>query len=342
MLPVEPPRAARKPDTRAAARAVSIFDDPVAGGPALAEAVSEETGFRRAHPIADATSAASTLERIHEGLQDVPIVLRGFASHWPAVAAWDRGYVCARWGHLVVRALVGMPSYAVPFHDPEARYRRTMRLAAFWDELEARGRCYLDQNATEAFRGLEDDVCMGELLGSRPRSELNFWISRATKSGMHFDPEDNFVVMIRGHKLFAMAPPQENVRLYPFLDSIMKSRVDVERPDFGAFPLAAEVELHVAQVQAGDVLFIPIGWWHHVAAAADEPSISLNCWFGRKLPMAAFAARAFALGPSCVAQVARDFVVRGVLGRPFEPRFYCEPDGVKLYRKVRALWTGAH
>ncbi len=263
-------------------------------------------------------------------------MLRGLAAEWPAVTRWDREYFLSRWGDVRVSTALGLPSHGVPFLAPASTFRRERTVRTFWNDLEG-ARCWLDEQPFSLFAGLEDDVRMQELMSARPRLGLNLWIGRGTKSGLHFDPTDNLLVMIRGDKFAALAAPGESRRLYPFYGSIMKSRVDVEHPDFVRFPRAASAELQVAWLTAGDVLYIPGGWWHYLASPSESHHISVTCSFGRQLSLSFLASYLLRLGPAHVARVLRDFIVYGAFGRPCIARFHDVPNGLQLYRRLRTL-----
>jgi len=305
----------------------------------LADAFSTRTSFRRTRSLACETlDAASILNRIHNRQQPGPIILRGVASSWPALNRWDREYFLSRWGEAVVGAALGLPTHGVPFLEAEATLRHQLTLRAFWKEMEASGRCYIEQLPLSVLPGLDDDLRMTELVGATDRLDLNVWLGRGTRSGLHCDPRDNLITMIRGHKLVVMASSAEARRLYPFRDTIIKSQVNVERPDFARFPRAAEVEMQIGRLMPGDVLYIPAGWWHYVSSPIDDPHISVNCWFGREQSLSFFASRLLRLGPRYTARLLQDFLLGGVMGQPVVERFHSLPDGVKLYRTLRHCW----
>lgn len=321
-----------------AARPARIFDDPAAECASLVDAFAAATGFRKSRPLAcESADATSVLNRIHDRQQHGPVLLRGLAAAWPALQSWDRAYLLSRWGDAPVSVALGLPAHGVPFLVPESEFRRALTMRAFWEELEA-GRSWIDEQALSTLPGLEDDLRMAELMGSRPRLELNLWLGRGTKSGLHFDPMDNFLIMIRAHKFVALASSREAARLYPFVGSIMRSQLDVERPDFVRFPRAADVEMQVGRISPGDVLYIPAGWWHYVASPTATPHISVTCSFGRELSLPFLASRLLRLGPRHAARVIEDFLLHGVMGRPCVARFHDLPNGLQLYRKLRAVW----
>src|SRR5262249_6196834 len=110
---------------------------------------------------------------------------------------------------------------------------------------------------------------------------INLWLGGKTKSGMHFDNADNLFGQIYGRKSAMLVDPQYSKFLYQFADSPSKSAVNPEEPDFNVHPLYARCEVWNASLEPGDGLFIPYGWWHYIAA--EDISISLNCWHGDTL-----------------------------------------------------------
>lgn len=59
-----------------------------------------------------------------------------------------------------------------------------------------------------------------------------------------------------------------------------QSQVDFERPNLNKFPKFAELEGMEAVVGPGDVLYIPIYWWHHVESLMrGGTTLSINFWY---------------------------------------------------------------
>ncbi|PSN40687.1 Hypoxia-inducible factor 1-alpha inhibitor [Blattella germanica] len=58
------------------------------------------------------------------------------------------------------------------------------------------------------------------------------------------------------------------------------AEVDFERPDYTRFPKFREARGHEAVVGPGDVLYIPIYWWHHIESIMRGGyTISVNFWY---------------------------------------------------------------
>lgn len=99
----------------------------------------------------------------------------------------------------------------------------------------------------------------------------------------HYDQQHNLYLQIRGAKRFLLFDPKDFAGAYPFpvhhpLDR--KARIDLERPDLGEWPRFAALAGRgvEALVEQGDILFMPMSWFHHVHSIGRE-NISLNWWF---------------------------------------------------------------
>lgn len=74
---------------------------------------------------------------------------------------------------------------------------------------------------------------------------------------------------VTGSKRWALAPPEQEDNLY-------EGEVDVFNPDLANFPRLAQAETHEGVVNAGEVLFIPGGWWHQTINLATGFAITAN------------------------------------------------------------------
>ncbi|CAE8653992.1 unnamed protein product, partial [Polarella glacialis] len=99
----------------------------------------------------------------------------------------------------------------------------------------------------------------------------------------HYDQQHNMFLQIRGAKRFLLFDPSCTPALYPFpshhpLDR--KARLDLENPDFESFPRSRALAGRgvEALLEPGDVLFLPMSWFHHVHSIGPE-NVSLNYWF---------------------------------------------------------------
>lgn len=57
-------------------------------------------------------------------------------------------------------------------------------------------------------------------------------------------------------------------------------KVDFDRPNYTKFPKFKDARGCEAVVGPGDVLYIPIYWWHHVESLMrGGPTITVNFWY---------------------------------------------------------------
>ncbi|SDZ25593.1 Cupin-like domain-containing protein [Amycolatopsis xylanica] len=111
----------------------------------------------------------------------------------------------------------------------------------------------------------------------------NLWIShQGVFTQSHFDELENFNIALEGRKRFVLAPP--GLRGY-YPRSLLrgfgdKSRAfDFDDVDPRRFPkLAARLaERRELILEPGQMLYVPLGWWHQVESL-DEMNINLNFW----------------------------------------------------------------
>ncbi|TVY89142.1 Lysine-specific demethylase [Lachnellula willkommii] len=132
-----------------------------------------------------------------------------------------------------------------------------------------------------------------------PRLEdpmLNAWFGPAgTVSPMHTDPYHNILAQVVGRKYVRLYAPREHKKLYPRgieeggvdmsntsnvdvgLISGLDDNVDGEKAAIDEFPLFREAEYVDVILEAGDCLYIPLGWWHYVKSLSV--SFSVSFWF---------------------------------------------------------------
>ena len=125
------------------------------------------------------------------------------------------------------------------------------------------------------------------------------WISNATRAQTHNDHDHNLACVVAGHRRFILFPPEQMKNLYigP-MDHTPSGRAislaSLEEPDFERFPLLKDAleTAQVAEMEPGDVLYVPKYWWHHVQSL-DSFNVLVNYWWGNSAetlenPMTAF------------------------------------------------------
>jgi histone arginine demethylase JMJD6 len=98
---------------------------------------------------------------------------------------------------------------------------------------------------------------------------------------MHYDDPGThtFIHQIWGRKLFVLFPPTDGQYLYPGTgEKFRVSRIkDALNVDLTEFPLFAKASPHVVEIDAGETMFIPCGWWHTAKMTSFSISIGTDC-----------------------------------------------------------------
>lgn len=210
----------------------------------------------------------------HYYAHGIPLVLRGFASGWPAIERWTRAGLTERLGgEAIVVAIASDDELDVTTQ----RYRRT-RSVRFSDYLTA-----LDTPAPEnrdylvagnfAFDGplgpMLDDLSPPRAIIDRLTRRASLFLGPAgTKTRYHHDDGNALVVQIVGRKRWSLIAPTDPVLLDAIPGSC--SLFFPESPELGA-----ALQRHV-ELGPGDALFVPTGTFHHVESLSIAASISLT------------------------------------------------------------------
>jgi len=114
---------------------------------------------------------------------------------------------------------------------------------------------------------------------------VSIWIGGATTATCHFDALDNIACCVAGKRRFTLFPPDQISNLYPgplepTPGGQVISLVDFKNPDFQKFPKFKNALLtaQVAELEAGDALYIPSMWWHHVESLGPY-NVLVNYWW---------------------------------------------------------------
>jgi hypothetical protein len=109
-----------------------------------------------------------------------------------------------------------------------------------------------------------------------------FWLgSEGAQTQCHMDSYGwNVVAQLYGSKTWTLFPPSSTPFLYPtrvpYEESSIFSQVHIAKPDLLKHPLFAKAVSCQVTLHAGDTLYVPKHWWHHVHS--DSMSLSVNLW----------------------------------------------------------------
>lgn len=131
-------------------------------------------------------------------------------------------------------------------------------------------------NNSEALIGLwtDADPLPSFLDPDSAAGNMFFWMGPAgTVTPLHHDLTNNLMIQIRGRKRVKLIAPEYLPYVYNHLHC--HSRVDPENVDEERYPLFQNVHVTDVTIGPGDILFFPVGWWHHVRGL--DPTITVTC-----------------------------------------------------------------
>jgi ribosomal protein L16 Arg81 hydroxylase len=129
-------------------------------------------------------------------------------------------------------------------------------------------------NCPETQALLDEAPAFADYLDPSDRNgKVYLWFGpTGTVTPLHHDIMNILVAEVYGRKRFTFVPPEETTYIYNGLG--VYSDVDCKNPDYARHPLYQYANPISLVLGPGDVLFIPVGWWHHVEAL--DTSIMLS------------------------------------------------------------------
>ncbi|MGO9949968.1 MAG: cupin-like domain-containing protein [Steroidobacteraceae bacterium] len=236
-----------------------------------------------------------------------PVVLRGLVKDWPVVQAARRSPQALR-DYLAgfdigaqTEAFVGAPEIEGKYYynDDMKGFNFERRGMSFVEALNAIVATLDSPGAPSVYMG---SVPVNHYLpgfsvqnamallpaGAAPR----IWLGHASNVSSHYDAFENLACVVAGTRRFTLYPPDAIGHLYvgPIDNTMAGQPVSLAAsspPDDAKFPLFRNVkdQALIAELQAGDALFLPKLWWHKVEATAAFNGL-VNYWWD-----------AFSLGP---------------------------------------------
>lgn len=250
----------------------------------------------------DAPGAEQFRDEIVEPCQ--PVVLRGLAADWPAVAAGHCGpeafadYLARFATDIAVEVFFGAPEIAGKYYyggrpDGFNFERRRMRFA---DALQAMLEACAAEGGPSAYVGsAPTELCLPGFAAQNttaqlgPAVEPRIWLGTASNVSCHYDTLDNLACVAAGARRFTLYPPELIGSLYvgPIDNTMAGQPVSLAASagssrelGQGAFPLFEQVrdQALVVELGPGDALYLPKLWWHQVEATAPFNAL-VNYWW---------------------------------------------------------------
>ncbi|ESQ91332.1 transcription factor [Asticcacaulis sp. AC460] len=230
------------------------------------------------------------------------------AGDWPAVAAGRASdealvaYLKARDNGQVAGVYVGAPDinghffYGADTKSENFRYgpapipQALDRLIT--EKANARPTSVYVQSA-ELFRHMPQVRAENHLDLLPDTVEPRIWIGNRTVTRAHYDLNHNLACVVTGRRKFLLLPPDQLPNMYPgpfdrTIGGVPVAMVDPEAPDLDRYPrfAFAQASMMEVELEPGDGLYIPYGWWHQVRSLSAF-NVLVNYWWDDAPAMAA-------------------------------------------------------
>jgi len=207
-----------------------------------------------------------------------PLVIKDLAKTWPASKKWTPDFFKEQYGNKQVKV------YDESFVAAGKHYMsklKTISLREYIDSTMTSSqnlRMFL-YNIKFEIPELVDDINFPILVNGLSKNFVfMFFGCKGSVTQLHFDIDMSHVLhtSILGKKTVYVFPYDQgkNLYRYPFT---CRSYVDIERPDFEKYPGLKDAQGYKVELEPGETLYIPSGYWHHFVYNEPGYAVSLRC-----------------------------------------------------------------
>ncbi len=208
-----------------------------------------------------------------------PVVIERFIEDWPAFTKWNLDYIKAIAGDKIVPLYDDRPvNHEDGFNEPHA----TMKMADYIDLLKrepTKFRIFL-WNALKEIPQLQKDYVYPhfglKLMKGLP---MLFFGGKNSHTFMHYDIDlaNIFHFHFEGKKTCILFDQKQNKYLYKIPHSLItREDIDFSNPDFEKWPALQKASGYKTELNHGEVLYMPEGYWHYMKYLTPGFSMSLR------------------------------------------------------------------
>lgn len=208
-----------------------------------------------------------------------PVVIKSFIEDWPAYTKWNLEYIKTIAGEKIVPLYDDRPvSHKDGFNEPHAK----MKMADYIDLLKkepTKFRIFL-WNVLKEVPQLQHDFTYPDF-GLKLMKGLPMLFFGGTNSYtfMHYDIDlaNIFHFHFEGKKEIILFDQSQNKHLYKVPHALITHEsIDFSNPDFEQWPALKNASGYKTNLEHGEVLYIPEGYWHYMKYITPGFSMSLR------------------------------------------------------------------
>ncbi len=208
-----------------------------------------------------------------------PVVIENFIEDWPAYRKWSLEYMKTTVGEKMVPLYDNRPvDHKEGFNEPHT----TMKMSDYIDLLKrepTKFRIFL-WNALKEVPQLQKDYTFPDF-GLRLMKGLPmlFFGGRDSYTFMHYDIDlaNIFHFHFEGKKEIILFDQKQNKFLYKVPHALItREDIDFSNPDLKKWPALAKAKGYKTELNHGEVLYMPEGYWHYMKYITPGFSMSLR------------------------------------------------------------------
>jgi hypothetical protein len=207
------------------------------------------------------------------------VVIENFIEDWPAYNKWSLDYMKEVAGDKEVPLYDDRPvDYKDGFNEPHAK----MNMSEYVDLLKSeptKYRIFL-WNIFKEVPSLQKDYSLPDLglklLKSVP---MLFFGGTNSHTFMHYDIDFSNILHFHfeGKKQCILFDQKQNDFLYKVPHSLIaREDIDFSNPDFEKWPALKKAQGYVTELEHGNILYMPEGYWHYIKYLTPGFSMSLR------------------------------------------------------------------
>jgi hypothetical protein len=236
-----------------------------------------------------------------------PVIMKGLVNHWKIVECGKQSddnainYLKSHYNGRPSVACIGHPDIQGRFfYDAEGTQLNFQTRQATIDEvLDLIRQNFSEKNPTSYYIASnvidthfpefrrDNDIAIPRPATDYPIEDIraSIWIGNRTTACCHYDASDNLACCVVGKRRFTLFPPDQIANLYPgpltpTPGGQALSMVDFANPNLTKYPKFSEAIKHgqIAELEAGDALYLPSMWWHQVESQSPF-NVLVNYWW---------------------------------------------------------------
>jgi hypothetical protein len=210
-----------------------------------------------------------------------PVVVEQLTEDWPAYSKWRLDYIKNIAGNKTVPLYDDRP---VSHEDGFNQAHATMKMAEYIDLLNTKPTNYriFLYNLMKEVPSLKNDFKWPDI-GLRLVKQLPmlFFGGENSRVFIHYDIDFSNILHFHfnGKKRCVLFAPDQTPYLYKVPHALIsREDIDFDNPDLDKWPALKQAQGLVANLQHGEMLYMPEGYWHYMKYVTPGFSMSLRAF----------------------------------------------------------------